>query len=250
MLLVVAPIVGTQRASMLASAVSIGFVIVAALGATWRRRSPTTVAQIGFLIGGVALMLVAFVGIRVGFGAEAPLSDRLDQTFRGDGQQVAAASRLDLWSQSADLIRERPVLGWGLGKQLDLPRLSLTESETTQAPAHNLDLDILIRSGFVGLVLFLTALLLTAAAGWRTWRNHPDTVVAAFALGCLAAITGLLAKGMVESIFEQFRIATVLGFLLGGVLSVARSASVATARPAASSELPITVDADRSAAAL
>ena len=39
------------------------------------------------------------------------------------------------------------------------------------------------------------------------------------ALACTAALFGLIAKGMVESIFEKFRLAVFLGFLVGVVAS-------------------------------
>ena len=67
--------------------------------------------------------------------------------------------------------------------------------------------------------LFGVALGLTLRDGVRTWLRHKDALVAAIALASTAAIVGLLGKGMVESIFEKYRLATMLGFLLGMVAS-------------------------------
>jgi hypothetical protein len=48
-------------------------------------------------------------------------------------------------------------------------------------------------------------------------------MVAVLALGLVAAVVGLIAKGQVESIFENYRLATVLGLTLGMLRSAVTS---------------------------
>ena len=121
-----------------------------------------------------------------------------------------------------ELIGENTEFGSGLGtvyKHFDPgPR----EFRTTNL-THNIALDLLLRAGAIGLALFAAAFIITLRDGVRSWLRHHDAIVAAIALGATAGIISLLGKGMVESIFEKYRLATMLGFLLGMVASVTLS---------------------------
>jgi len=65
------------------------------------------------------------------------------------------------------------------------------------------------------LIIFLLALTASIVNGITTWRLHTDPVVAALALALLAVVIGVVTKGMVESIFEKYREATLFGLTLG-----------------------------------
>ena len=81
---------------------------------------------------------------------------------------------------------------------------------------HNIILDLfLMRTGLIGLILFVSALGVSLYEGIQVWRRHPDRFVAVLALGLVAVILGLVSKGMVESIFEKYRLACLLGLMLG-----------------------------------
>ena len=89
---------------------------------------------------------------------------------------------------------------------------------------HNIGLDLLVRTGLVGLTLFVVALACTFVGGVRTWFAHDvPPEVAAFALAAVASLAGLLAKGMVESLFEKYRLGVLMGLLTGILLSAASS---------------------------
>jgi hypothetical protein len=79
----------------------------------------------------------------------------------------------------------------------------------------------------------------------RTWRSQAANLTAALSLAATAVVVGLVAKGMVESIFEKYRLAVALGVALGLTLSGARatrsaaiSAMVRPPSPQAGSERP------------
>jgi O-antigen ligase len=149
------------------------------------------------------------------------LLENLDQTFFGDAQLQSADSRLRLGANARDLIGEQPVIGWGFGKQVVLERPF--GFDPVNVPAHNIVYDIGIRSGLLGIGLAAVALLASLADALRIWRGHDDPVIAAFAMACAAALIGLLAKGLVESILENFRLAATLGMLLGCIAAARRS---------------------------
>jgi hypothetical protein len=73
------------------------------------------------------------------------------------------------------------------------------------------------------LVLFLLALVPALVNGITTWRLHADPAVAALALALVAVVIGLVTKGAVESIFEKYREATLLGLSLGMLRSAVTS---------------------------
>src|SRR5687768_2264384 len=80
---------------------------------------------------------------------------------------------------------------------------------------HNLIGDLLRRTGLVGVVRFVAAVAFSGRDGLKAWRYHVDARAAGLALGCVAALAGILAKGMVESLFEKYRLATLMGLLFG-----------------------------------
>jgi hypothetical protein len=60
---------------------------------------------------------------------------------------------------------------------------------------------------------------LTIRGGVRTWWRGADIDIASFAAGMTAVFVGLLGKGLVESLFEKYRLATFMGLVIGMVCS-------------------------------
>jgi O-antigen ligase len=121
-----------------------------------------------------------------------------------------------------DLAKKEPILGYGLGETYTYfepgPNLYVQTDLT-----ENIGLDLWLRTGLIGLGLFVVALVVSLVNGLSAWRLHPDRMVAVLALGLVAAVVGLIAKGQVESIFENYRLATLLGLTLGMLRSAVTS---------------------------
>jgi hypothetical protein len=79
-----------------------------------------------------------------------------------------------------------------------------------------------MRTGAVGLILFAIPVAIGLVLALRGWRGLADPRLAAVALGAGAAIGGLLAKGLVESIFEKYRLSIFLAVLFGVVVAMDR----------------------------
>ena len=89
---------------------------------------------------------------------------------------------------------ERPVYGTGLGYEYvfwDQGYFVFKPTDLT----HNIFGDLLLRSGAVGLALFLLAFGMTSVALARAWWTQRVDRAAAFALGVGAAVAGLVGKG-------------------------------------------------------
>jgi O-antigen ligase/polysaccharide polymerase Wzy-like membrane protein len=93
----------------------------------------------------------------------------------------SAHERMDLWRQAWALTEEAPLFGHGLFSFLGLA----ANTQGDPAP-HNMFLEILVSNGFVGLALFLLALLPIARAGLKRLFAVPLDAGTAFAV-CLLA---------------------------------------------------------------
>ena len=131
-------------------------------------------------------------------------------------------SRYNQWSVVRGEIAQQPVVGHGLGATFTYYEESVRKVVWSDL-SHSIVLDLLFRMGIVGLVLFLAGIVLTANSGVLVWRMHADDRIAALGLAATAAIVGLLVRGQFESVFEKYRLAVVLGVLIGAVLSARTS---------------------------
>jgi O-antigen ligase len=216
--LLVAPAVADQRAAFIALAVSLAVVVVVM---TFSRRqvrvTPTSAGLAALAVTGL-LLLPSMGQILTGGEVTLPLQSRLTTTFTSYEEVLTTQDRLNQWHAARPLIEQRPILGWGLGKEYlyydpgfqTFDRIDLT---------HNIFGDLLLRSGLVGLGLFLLALASTSVALARGWSWRESDRAAAFALGAGAIVAGLIGKGMAESIFEKYRLCVVLGLGLGLMIS-------------------------------
>ncbi len=219
--LLLTPAVASQRAAILTLIVSLAtFVLVAFATRRPLRATPTEFALLGAIV--VSLVLLPAVGgLALGSSdARLPFEQKVQETFTSRGKQQSAQSRLNQLKKARELIEERPVTGWGLGKtymHYDAGYFQFFETNYT----HNMGTDLLMRTGAIGLILFVLAILLSFLEGLRAWRRQADDLAAVMGLASAAIISGLLARGMVESLFEKYRLATLLGIVLGIVGSVA-----------------------------
>jgi O-antigen ligase len=216
--LLVTPAVADQRAAFIALALALATVIGGMLLS--HRRVRVTPTEGGLAIAAVAaiLLISALPGFIGDTTVKLPLQDELTTTFTSYEEVLTTRDRLNQWAAAGPLIEERPILGWGLGKDYtyyDPGHLVFKQIDLT----HNIFGDLLLRSGVVGLVLFLLALGASAISLLRAWWTQGDDRAAAFALGTGAVVAGLLGKGMAESIFEKYRLCVVLGIGLGVMIA-------------------------------
>jgi O-antigen ligase len=217
--LLYAAAISDQRAAVLGVGVAMGMlVILCALRPQRVKATPTEVGLVLLVVVGL-FMLPPFVNAVAGEPeVRAPLVTTIERTFGGEGNQLSAESRVDQWRTARIIIAERPFLGSGLGATYsfwDPGPETFIETNLT----HEIYLDLWLRTGIIGLVFFVIASLLTIRGGVRTWWRGADIDVASFAAGMTAVFVGLLGKGLVESLFEKYRLATFMGLVIGMVCS-------------------------------
>jgi O-Antigen ligase len=219
--LLASPIGGGQRAAYIELAVALAVLVTLIIVS--RRTLLTTATEVGLgaMIVAAVVLVPTLVSTAVADEAKRPpLEQEIAGSVSGGEEQLTTAGRLHQWRTARDLIEQRPVLGWGLGTEFEYYDPGFNEFFPLDF-THNVVLDLLLRSGIIGLLFFLTALGATAYRGLRAWLGLGDGLLAGLALGTLAAIGGMLAKGMAESTFEKYRLAIAIALLIGIVISVA-----------------------------
>jgi O-antigen ligase len=214
--LMLAPLAASQL-SLAAVVVMLGLV---ALGPTWHRRSTVSITQVilGFA-GMVGVVLFGFVVT----GAPGVLIAQVDDAFGGIGNAQSAESRLSISDQAIRDIAEHPWLGSGVGTKV----VAQVPTGVKEVAAHSVVLDLALRVGLIGLVLFVIAVGATAWFGMRVWKFHSRNDSAAVALSAVVMIGAVLAKALVEPATEKYRLSSMIGLSLG-LIAVAYSQLKAT----------------------
>lgn len=223
--LVLAVMASAQRAARLGLLVAFAFVLIAALW-PWRRRlrmrAFDVAAIITCLIGAVAagvFVRAAANHSRAPLSEAIPFSRYMTQAISNSYRQGSVQSRYNEWRAALTLVRDHPWAGNGLGKTFlhyDVGTRSWIDYDIT----NNIPLDLLLRTGAIGVVLFLVALVLTFAGAWQVWRRTGDDARSILAITAAAVLADFLAKGMVESVLNEFRMTPLFGFLIGLILSL------------------------------
>jgi O-antigen ligase len=131
-------------------------------------------------------------------------------TFQIQGarqQQDAAAalerdSRLRLWPEVLQHVKERPLTGYGFGRGMLRGSLLKEFDDALLWHAHNLFLDTVLQVGLVGLVLMLVLLGATVREGWRMALSS-DRFAAACGLALLAVVVGMVIRNMTDTLWVR-----------------------------------------------
>jgi O-antigen ligase len=218
-----------QRAVLLMLGAVVSVVVIVACGAPARHRlriRSGEVAIAALAVVGTVLAVAVVPAITSQKSVTGPLaaaiSSTVGATLHSQAKQESAQDRINKWTVSLADAKQHWLLGQGLGFEYSYFQAGVNQYITTDL-TENIGLDLWLRTGLIGLGLFLMALIVSLVNGFSTWRLHPDPMVAVVALALFAVVVGLIAKGQVESIFENYRLATVLGLSLGMLRSAVTS---------------------------
>jgi O-antigen ligase len=217
---VVAVVLANQRADLINMAVAIFVVLAAVAIGHWRhhpRRFTVRSGQVVLVVlavAAVALLVVVVPAAADRQPARIPLASTYQNLFHSKGKTESAQDRFNLASQAEELIPHHLVIGYGLGVEFQYYEAGFRQLQET-AYAHDIVLDLWLRLGLVGLLLFTIAFMYSIAGGLRVWRRHPDARTAALALALVAVLLGLLVTGFLEPMIDEYRYATFFGVSLG-----------------------------------
>ncbi|MCX7016286.1 MAG: O-antigen ligase family protein [Candidatus Sumerlaeota bacterium] len=184
-------------------AIGVLFLAVAAL---FIARSRWTARAWMRLAAAVGVGLAAFAGVCAFTPFGHYLARRLTET-------QSIASRLYSFTIAAEMIRERPWLGWGYasfdaqyfnqvvelqkqkGSEVFNPLLIATQGKPPQF-VHNDLLEIAVDAGLFGVFAFLAILVAYGAAAWRSIRSQADAREAALRAAVLLAVACVILDGL------------------------------------------------------
>lgn len=95
------------------------------------------------------------------------------------GKDVTFTGRTILWDRAFEYIKESPWLGTGDNTEANLGMFQLNTQRITYA--HNEFLDVLVRSGAIGLVLYILCIIRTFKTIGEKWTDHDKTWLALMA---------------------------------------------------------------------
>jgi len=202
-----------------------GFVFLGLLIQGWSQTLPPPWRRWtlpGLLAGTAAALAVAV-------SAVAPLRDRVSSIFSGRDDS-SNNFRINVWSAVVEMIKARPVLGIGPGNDaFNQVYPFYQEPGYTALSAYSVFLEISVETGVIGLICFFWLLLVAFSYGWRCLQQlraqgSPESVSGAFwLLAAMAAMVGMLAHGLVDTVWYRPQVSVLWWLLLALVASFDRS---------------------------
>lgn len=105
----------------------------------------------------------------------AVATQSFNSVVRLSGKDLTFSSRTVIWEGVTEAIRQRPWLGYGYGVWQNIwvdPILAINlHNGFLVAESHSAPLDLMLRLGIVGLVLYLVQAVSTVRVGWRGLRR-------------------------------------------------------------------------------
>ena len=225
--LVASVVLSNQRAVLVNLAVVVAVIVVALF--VGHRHGIARRFHVGS--GQVVLTLLAVVAVFIAMvivpavvdqqPVKVPLAPRFQSLFHNEAKAESAQDRLNLASEAESLIPQHLFIGWGLGVEFQFYETGTRQVQTI-AYAHDIVLDLWLRLGLIGLLLFVAALWASLSDGLKAWRRHPEPATAALALATVAVIAGLLATALLEPLIDEYRFVTLLGVALGILRAASR----------------------------
>ena len=108
-------------------------------------------------------------------------------------------SRLDLWSATINLLRERPIFGAGLSgfPERIVPFFSHFHTLANFIDPHNIILNFWVETGLLGLLAMAWIIGVGFAVNWAGWRHGPEGW-RPYHLGVMLALVAVIVHGMVD----------------------------------------------------
>lgn len=165
------------------------------------------------VIGGVAVCGLLFVSAGPG------VRDRGLSIFDFE----ANIGRSQIWLANMDMIKERPLTGWGFGnyKQFRQAFYQRYPQADTDAHAHNNFLQMWVDAGLLGLAAFLFLVGSIIMTGWRAYMRQRTEPLKSLTLGCWLGLVGFLIGGLTQYNWGDAEVALVWWATVGLMMRIA-----------------------------
>jgi len=143
---------------------------------------PTGMQRFRFIVVSVLVLLIAILGItKIDSFKKRYVSELKNDLTQASINNEILEPRIIRWRYTVQLIRHSPVIGYGSGSEKMLLKEKYFENKLynsyiNELNAHNQYLSILLKTGMVGLLIFLLTLFYGFVSAW----HNRDIVFAAF----------------------------------------------------------------------
>ncbi|MCU0525634.1 MAG: IctB family putative bicarbonate transporter [Elainella sp. Prado103] len=165
---------------------------------------------------GIAVVVVGLAVIAV-----APLRDRVMSMFSGR-EDSSNNFRINVWMAVIEMIKDRPILGIGPGNDA-FNRVYPQYQQTgyTALSAYSIFLEVAVETGIIGLACFIWLVLTAFSQGWNQLQQLRQTGnrEGFWLMASLATMTGMLAHGLVDTVWYRPQISTLWWLMLAIVSS-------------------------------
>jgi len=175
------------------------------------------------------VILACMIATTVFFSVKGDMAFGKGKT--GDEELVGVKSRYVLWESALDMIKKRPLTGWGLGNFFTYSNIFVSEFSTQEkykplwvarpgfllrnpGRVHNEFLSLMVELGIPGLILFLLIFGLYLYEIWNGWKVRRDFMSDIFIFGVSA---GIFAVWVQSFLSFPFRLAIPLTIVLTGM---------------------------------
>ncbi len=146
--------------------------------------------------------------------AKLPLASSAQSLFHNEAKAESAQDRLNLASAAEKLIPQHLLIGWGYGIEFQYFETG-TRTVENVAYAHNLVLDLWLRLGLIGLVLFALAfgVLRQGGSAGVAARSGPGGGLSR--AGHRGVVDRTPRHGTPRALLDEYRFTTLFGVCLG-----------------------------------
>jgi O-antigen ligase len=123
--------------------------------------------------------------------------------------KIRSDTRINIWYNHLEMVKDYPITGIGFGMQTYLDENLLNKynekvpakyrQQTPYAAPHNLLVDVAVRTGLVGLALFLYIIFKFFQVSWQIIRSGKDDFIRHWGLCFLAAFVAVFIQGQFEN---------------------------------------------------
>jgi len=173
---------------------------------------------LGVIRGGKTLAGVTVGAVVLGillFTAGVGVRERLRSSF----DLVHNLPRSQIWQANIDMIKERPLFGWGYGNYRTFrdPFYERHPEANHTGHAHNTFLQVAVDNGLIGLAAFLYLFWSLLRLGWETYQrlSSEDEPLRSLILGAFLSIVGFLVGGVTQHNFGDAEVVVVMWAIAG-----------------------------------
>ena len=153
----------------------------------------------------------------------------------------ANTGRSQIWLANMDMIKERPLTGWGFGnyRQFREAFYQRYPDADTDAHAHNNFLQMWVDAGLIGLVAFLFLVGSIIVMGWRAYARQRAEPLKSLTLGCWLGLVGFLIGGLTQYNWGDAEVALVWWAIVGLMMRVSNFVEETEKRALSETAAPI-----------